>query len=376
MHPSSRTGDPTVAVETVLSAELACRRVEVETIDPRLVQDVDRLIGFIGAGGKRLRPQFLCWGWMAVQPEGAAAPLPPGVIKAAAALELIQACALLHDDIIDRSDTRRGRPSVHRAVQKLHADHGWSGDGEHYGVSSALLLGDLALAWADDLFADGLADVAGPGGSDRRGALATWRAMRTEVLAGQLLDLRISADESPDPQVAAADAMIVNRYKTAAYTVERPLHLGAALAGGSSATIAALREYGQAIGVGFQLRDDLLGVFGDPAVTGKPAGGDLIEGKKTVLLAMARSALAQDPTALAELDAGIGTPLSPEQVQRLTSLVARTSAPAEIESRIGVLFGTGVGALDRLDDDGRALVGVIAGEQLRRLAAAATTRDR
>jgi geranylgeranyl diphosphate synthase type I len=376
VHPSSSTGDPTAAVETVLSAELATRRTEMEAIDPRLVQDVDRLIGYIGAGGKRLRPQFLCWGWVAAQPDGQTPPLPLGVVKAAAALELIQACALLHDDIIDRSDTRRGRPSVHRSVQRLHNDHGWSGDGEHYGVSSALLLGDLALAWADDLFADGLAEVAATGRADGRDAWSAWRSMRTEVLAGQLLDLRISADESMDPQVAAGDAMIVNRYKTAAYTVERPLHLGAALAGGSAATITALREYGNAIGIGFQLRDDLLGVFGDPAVTGKPAGGDLIEGKKTVLLAMARSALAQDAPALAELDARIGSALSPEQVQSLTCIIARTSAPADIESMIDDLLATGVGALALLDDDGRALISPAAAEQLRRLALAATARDR
>ncbi|QNK79634.1 polyprenyl synthetase family protein [Nakamurella sp. PAMC28650] len=371
MHPSPSIGDPTAAVETVLSAELAARRIEVTAIDSRLSADVDRLIGYIRAGGKRLRPQFLCWGWVAAQETGGLTAPPPGVIKAAAALELIQACALLHDDIIDRSDTRRGRPSVHRSVQKLHADHGWSGDGEHYGLSSALLLGDLALAWADDLFADGLVELGHPAG-----ALAAWRAMRTEVLAGQLLDLRISADESSDPEVAAADAMIVNRYKTAAYTVERPLHLGAALANGSPATIAALREYGKAIGIGFQLRDDLLGVFGDPAVTGKPAGGDLVEGKKTVLLAMARSALAQQPTLLAELDAGVGTALSPIRVEHLTQMVAGTTAPADIETRIDELLASGIGTLDLLDDTGRALISAGAREQLRRLALAATARDR
>ena len=343
-------------------------------IDARLAGDVDRLIRYISAGGKRLRPQFLCWGFLAAHPEAdrfaAGAPLPTGVLKAAAALELIQACALIHDDIIDRSDTRRGQPSVHRSVQKLHADHGWSGDGEHYGLSSALLLGDLALAWADDLFTDGFLDLDGPAG-----ALDAWRAMRTEVLAGQLLDLRISADQSGDPEADAADAMIVNRYKTAAYTVERPLHLGAALAGASEATVEALREYGSVIGIGFQLRDDLLGVFGDPAVTGKPAGGDLIEGKRTVLLAMARAQLQSRPDLLAELDAGLGTELLPVQVDRLTGLVAGTEAPAEIEARIAELFDTGTSALNR-QDAGRPAVPPVVVENLVRLARAATARDR
>ena len=191
---------------------------------------------------------------------------------------------------------------MHRSVQKAHAGNGWSGDSADFGTSTALLLGDLALAWADDLFHDGLDRLGHPAG-----AAAAWRAMRTEVLGGQLLDLRISVDESPDPRLAAADALVVNRYKTAAYTVERPLHLGAALGGATPATIDALRRYGTAIGVGFQLRDDLLGVFGDPSRTGKPAGGDLIEGKKTVLLALTRQALLDQPDRLAELDAGIGS---------------------------------------------------------------------
>jgi geranylgeranyl diphosphate synthase type I len=366
---------PVVAVEAVLTTELADRRAEVVAIDQRLADDVDRLIAYISAGGKRLRPQFLCWGFLAAHPDAdrflAGDLLPTGLLKAAAALELIQACALIHDDIIDRSDTRRGQPSVHRSVQKLHADRGWAGDAEHYGLSSALLLGDLALAWADDLFADGLLELGCP-----PDAQPAWRAMRTEVLAGQLLDLRISADQSTDPLVAAADATVVNRYKTAAYTVERPLHLGAALAGAAPGTIAALREYGTAIGIGFQLRDDLLGVFGDPAVTGKPAGGDLIEGKRTVLLAMARSALATQPELLAELDNGIGTDLSAAQVDRLTSLVAGTDAPEDIERRIEALFNTGTSALNKVDARGQHTVHPGAAQNLHRLATAATVRDR
>lgn len=381
MQSLSRVFDPAAAVETVLATELAERLHEVQGIDPRLTDDVNRLIGFISAGGKRLRPQFLCWGWLAAA--GAAAPadpddpddppevLPAGVIKAAAALELIQACALVHDDIIDRSDTRRGRPSVHRAVQKLHAGHGWSGDAAHYGVASALLLGDLALAWADDLFSAAAAELGWP-----TEAMSAWRSMRTEVLAGQLLDLRISAQDAPDPAAAAADAMVVDRYKTAAYTVERPLHLGAALAGAGAGAVEALRRYGTAIGIAFQLRDDLLGVFGDPAVTGKPSGGDLIEGKRTLLLALARGDLQDRPARLAELEKGIGRPLTADQVDRLTALVAGTEAPAAIEARITELFTAGVEALTAQDSAGHPLIAPIAAANLRRLALAATTRDR
>lgn len=363
--------DPVAAVESALTAELGVRRAEVRAIDERLVEDIDRLISHLGAGGKRLRPQFLCWGWAAALGVRAAQEPPPGVIRAAAALELIQACALIHDDIIDRSDTRRGAPSVHRAVATMHARRDWSGDEHHFGFSAALLLGDLALAWADDLFFDGLDLMGGP-----PEALLAWRAMRTEVLAGQMLDLRISADESPDPELAAADAMVVNRYKTAAYTVERPLHLGAALGGASPSTIAALRRYGAAIGVAFQLRDDLLGVFGDPAVTGKPAGDDLIEGKKTVLLALTRADLVKRPELLAELDRLLGSDPGPDDVRRLTDMIATTSAPSQVESRIEELYATGLQALEETDASKNLLVAPAAAGHLRRLAAAATNRQR
>ncbi len=357
---SVQPADLVTAIESVLAAELEARSAEVVAIDARLADDVDRLISYVSSGGKRLRPQFLCWGWLAGRPD--ATQPPAGVIKAAAALELVQACALIHDDIIDHSDVRRGQSSLHRLVQKVHAGNGWSGDSADFGTSTALLLGDLALAWADDLFDDGLALLGHPAG-----AATAWRAMRTEVLGGQLLDLRISADESPDPAAAAVDAMLVNRYKTAAYTVERPLHLGAALGGATPATIDALRRYGTAIGIGFQLRDDLLGVFGDPSRTGKPAGGDLIEGKRTVLLATARAALLKDPAGPAELDAGIGVALDPDGVERLTALVAGTGAPEIIESRIDELVAEGMAALDGIEP--------VSADNLRRLALAASARD-
>ena len=357
---TSRIADTTAmaAVETLLRVELDARRAEVAAIDPRLTDDLDRLTGHLSAGGKRLRPQFLCWGYRAAVP--GSAEIPGGVLRAAAALELIQACALIHDDIIDRSDTRRGRPSVHRAAEKEHAGSGWLGDPAHYGVSDALLIGDLALVWADDLFQQGLDEQGRP-----PGAQSAWRSMRTEVLAGQLLDLRITADEAADPAAADEDAMLVNRYKTAAYTVERPLHIGAALGGAPADTIAALRRYGRSIGLAFQLRDDLLGVFGDPQVTGKPAGDDLVEGKKTVLLAVARAELMGRPE-LAELDGGVGTALDPAAVDRLTGIIAGTSAVAVVEERISVLLAEGLAALDGLPVD--------AADGLRALALAATAR--
>ena len=168
--------------------------------------------------------------------------------------------------------------------------------------------------------------------------------------------------------------MRVNRFKTAAYTVERPLHLGAALAGAGAATIRALRTYGADIGVAFQLRDDLLGVYGDPAVTGKPAGDDLLEGKRTLLLATARAALHSDPAVLAELDAGIGNPRAP--VQRLATIIAGTGAPQQMEGRIDELVASGLAALASVDAAGKPAVAPAATARLTELAGIVTDRRR
>ena len=328
----------------LIADELDRRRADVLAVDGRLAGSVDLLVEFVADGGKRLRPEFLWCGWLAGGGP-TAGPEVDAVLRVGAAVELLQACALVHDDLIDRSERRRGRPSTHRAVAKQHVDAGLAGDPEHYGVSVAVLLGDLALAWADDLFLAGAAELAAIDA-----AAPVWRAMRTEVLAGQLLDLAVAASVERDPATQERDALRVNRYKTAAYTVERPLHLGAALAGAASSTVDALRRYGADIGVAFQLRDDLLGVFGDPAVTGKPAGDDLAEGKRTVLLATARAALAADPDRSAELtdlDAGIGR--ADVDADRLADVIAGSGAVAAVEARIEALVGSGLAAMDGAD---------------------------
>jgi len=355
-------------LDTVISAELARRRSEVVAVESGLAVEVDLLVGFVSDGGKRLRPEFLWCGWLAGG-GSATGPDAEAVLQVGGALELLQACALVHDDIIDRSERRRGRPSTHRAVAKQHADAGLAGDPEHHGVSVAVLLGDLALAWADDLFLAGALAIGAAGRT-----APVWRAMRTEVLAGQLLDLAVTASAVDDPAVQQRDAMLVNRYKTAAYTVERPLQLGATLAGAGVATVDALRAYGADVGVAFQLRDDLLGVFGDPAVTGKPAGDDLVEGKRTVLLALARAELAGDPPRLAELDAGIGRP--DVDSRRLSELIAGTGAVEAVEDRIAGLVGSGLAALDGVDPLGRPVLPDTVRRRLIDLATAATVRSR
>ncbi|MGW5318060.1 polyprenyl synthetase family protein [Nocardia thailandica] len=324
------------AVETVLTRFFASRRVLVEPLGPVFTEAVDALEQFVLRGGKRTRPAFAWTGWLGAGGDPAGPQAAP-VLAACAALELVQACALVHDDIIDSSRTRRGFPTVHVDFAERHRAAGHAGDGADFGSAVAILIGDLALAWADDLV-----NEAGLEPAARVRFAPVWAAMRTEVLGGQLLD--INGEAGGDETVAAA--LRINRFKTAAYTVERPLHLGAALAGADDALVAALRTYGTDIGIAFQLRDDLLGVFGDPAVTGKPSGDDLREGKRTVLIAEAlRRADATDPAAAALLRAGLGTDLDDGTVDRLRTLLTDLGAVEEVERRIAALTESGLAAI-------------------------------
>lgn len=306
------------------------------------------------SGGKRFRAAFCYWGHRAVRPspEDDAA-----LVRACASLELLHASALVHDDYMDASDTRRGRPATHRLFEGEHRTAGWSGDPEQYGASAAILLGDLLLSWSDELLRRcGLpfAQVAP--------ALEVFDRCRSEVIAGQFLDVSVQARGRADVDTA----MTVLRYKSAKYSIERPLHIGAALAGAPADTMAQLSAFGLPLGEAFQLRDDLLGVFGDPATTGKPAGDDLIEGKRTVLVALALDAASPADAAL--LDRSLGTDLSAEQVGVLRAIIDGSGAHAQVEAVIGELADHAVAALDKadLDDSARGV--------LRELASAATQR--
>jgi geranylgeranyl diphosphate synthase type I len=244
----------------------------LESVSADLSPAVAAVRDFVLDGGKRIRPTFCYWGWVGAGGEPEAEP----IIWASASLELLQACALIHDDLMDRSDTRRGKPSVHRAFETAHAADGLSGSAQRFGESAAILLGDLALVWANHMF-----DASGFDGESVLRARPVFSAMCTEVMAGQFLDIVEQTAATSDLE----RALMVMRYKTAKYTVERPLHLGAALSGAATEVSAVYSGYGLPLGEAFQLRDDVLGVFGDPAATGKPAGDDLREGKRTVLIA-------------------------------------------------------------------------------------------
>ncbi len=281
-------------------------------------------------GGKRFRAAFCYWGFRSVaEPADEHA-----LVRAASALELLHASALVHDDVMDASDTRRGRPATHRAFETLHQDKGWSGQPAQYGVAAAILLGDLLLSWADELLR-----TSGLPSERVLEALGYFDTTRSEVIVGQFLDVSVQARGASDVE----QAMRVLRYKSAKYSVERPLHVGASLAGGGPEVIEALTSYGLPLGEAFQLRDDLLGVFGDPAVTGKPAGDDLVEGKRTVLVALAlASASPQDAT---RLEGALGTPLTSDEVGELRAIIQRSGADADVERRIDSLTTESLQAL-------------------------------
>jgi geranylgeranyl diphosphate synthase, type I len=251
---------------------------------------------------------------------------------------------------------------MHVDFATRHHVAGWSGTPERFGAATAILLGDLALAWADDMLRG---SELGP--DQLRRAHSVWQAMRTEVLAGQYLDVltQASGDEAPET------ALRIDRYKTAAYTVERPLHLGAAIAGAGPALVDAYRRFGADIGIAFQLRDDLLGIFGDPRVTGKPAGDDLREGKRTLLLAYGlRAADEKRQTGAADLLRGaIGNPqLDENTVTEIRELLIELDAVAEVERRITTLTNSALGSLRAAD------LADPAGARLAELAAQATCR--
>ncbi|MFB9234860.1 polyprenyl synthetase family protein [Plantactinospora siamensis] len=267
------------AIEATLTAFLTGEVGALDEIDPaagdfgRTAQDA------VLAGGKRIRPVFAYWGWRGVV--GGSEPVAP-VLPALAALELLHAFALVHDDVMDASATRRGRPSAHRALAAQHAAAGRTGDGDRFGEAAAVLVGDLCLVWADRLL--GHANLPAATILEAR---RCYDQMRVETVAGQYLDV---LSETAVSSWSLDRAMRVARYKTACYTVQRPLLFGAALADlrRDGPLAAAYHRYGLAVGEAFQLCDDLLGVYGDPRTTGKPAGEDLLRNKPTGLLMLAR----------------------------------------------------------------------------------------
>jgi geranylgeranyl diphosphate synthase type I len=341
-------------LEKSLAAFLDEQYRRLLAIDGTLLPVAETLRDFVLCGGKRLRPAFGYWGY-----RGAGGTDTDEVVHGLASLELLHACALIHDDVMDCSDTRRGEPAVHRRFAELHTQRGWGGDPEAFGRSAAILLGDLALGWSAEMFAGCGAPA------DRLVAAGpVYDEMRTEVMAGQYLDMLTQTDKGEPSRDRASQ---VARYKSAKYTVERPLHLGGRLAGADDALLAAYSAFGLPLGEAFQLRDDVLGVFGDPSETGKPAGDDLREGKRTYLVAAAWEAAGEPGRAL--LRDHLGDPdLDDAGVAALRTLITDTGALAVTEHRIRRLTEESLTALAAADLEPDATLA------LRDLADAATIR--
>ncbi len=316
-----------VRVDAALGRMLDEERARWSSYDPDLEVPLAALADFVAGGGKRIRPAYCHWGWVTAggDPHG------DGAVAGGCALELLHAFALVHDDVMDGSPTRRGHPTVWVRFIERHRAGGWHGEDRRFAEAAAVLVGDMAMVLADRALGAPTAEV-------RR----VWDDLRTELNMGQYLDVVGTArgDVGPD------QAHTIMRNKTAGYTIVRPLQLGAALAGRSEIH-DALAAHGMPLGVAFQLRDDMLGAFGDEAVTGKPVGDDLREGKPTVLLARAREAA--DAGQL-EVLARVGFGMSGDDLADIQQVMVDTGAVAACEAEIDQLLAEATAALDHLPD--------------------------
>ncbi|MET9644790.1 polyprenyl synthetase family protein [Streptomyces syringium] len=336
---------PTLTIEPPDLAHLRHRVEEALTAFVNAKRDATRAAGmpgeatetladFVLDGGKRLRPLLCLLGWHTATET----PPPPAVVRVAAALEIFHDFCLIHDDVMDHSALRRGHPTVHRVLATRHRPARTPAGADELGAHAAVLVGDLAFVWSDELL-----HTAGLTPTQTEAAWPLIDAMRAEVVQGQYLDL-VQGD-APDTDLDAPLRVI--RYKTAKYTVERPLHIGAALAGAGPVLRQALSAYALPLGEAFQLRDDLLGIFGDPAHTGKPNLDDLREGKHTVLIAHAlRHA---DPGQRELLRHSLGDPgLSEDTAARVRAVLVSTGARATVEELIRDRREQALNALDDL----------------------------
>lgn len=317
--------DLSAPVEKRLAALLDNEVDRWAAVDEALRDPVVYLRNLVLSGGKRLRPAFCHWAFVGAGGHSTSETW----VNAAAALELLHAFALIHDDVMDGSVTRRGLDAVHTAFEARHTINEWRGDPRRFGEGVAILVGDVAFVYADMLL---------------RGApAAAWTVfdeLRLEVNFGQYLDLLHAAGPRADRETARR----ISRYKSGLYTVERPLELGAALAGRLDELARPLSAYGRPLGEAYQLRDDLLGAFGNPELLGKPVGDDLREGKATLLVAIA---LEHADAAQREVLDRLGArDLGESEVGHLQEVFVETGAAAEVEALVESLTAEAVAALD------------------------------
>ncbi|CAB5049114.1 MAG: polyprenyl synthetase family protein [Actinobacteria bacterium] len=343
------SSDVVAQVDAILANAVDDERHQWTRIDEDLETVFDEIESLVLGGGKRLRPQFAHWGWVAAGGDSADGQQ----FRIGAAIELLHVFALFHDDVIDDAETRRGNTTTHRRMSDMHSAEQMAGESRRFGEGAAILIGDITYVMSDKLM-----DNVSPS------ARSIWHDLRMEMNIGQYLDTLGSARRERRIEIAER----ICRYKSAKYTIERPLHLGAVAANEDIGTnlLPMLSAYGLPLGDAFQMRDDMLGAFGDSSVTGKPVGGDFLEGKPTPMLARAY-ALAS-ASQLKILDT-IGTPgMSSDDVAAIQEAVSATGAVAEMESLIVSLRGEAVASLDKRLIQGAAF------EALLELADAVTQR--
>jgi geranylgeranyl diphosphate synthase type I len=314
-------------VEQRLAQFLAAEEARWASFDDDLAEPIHEIGRLVLVGGKRLRPAFCHWGFVGAGGN----PSDPIVVDAGAAFELMHAFALFHDDVMDDAASRRGSPTTHTVFAQHHRDQQWAGEARRFGEGVAILVGDLAFVYADQL-------MAAAGGQ----AWAIWNELRIELNIGQVLDI-VGSVRNDRRRIKAER---ICRYKSGKYTIERPLHLGAVMAAPERADVLlpSLSAYGLPLGDAFQMRDDVMGAFGDPAVTGKPVGGDLREGKPTPLMAMAMEAATPAQVEVLSLVGRVN--LDDDDVARVQQAIVDSGALVELESTISRLAAEAVAAID------------------------------
>lgn len=342
------------ALESFLSKQ-ASRLIE---IDDHLEPVAHSLSEFVRDGGKRFRPIFSYIGYL-----GAAGVPSDAALNASSALELVHACALIHDDLMDGSDSRRGRPSLHRLFEVLHRENNYLGTPEDFGAAAAILIGDLALSWSDQMVHMTNSDSSIS--LDFDSALPLFYEMRSELMAGQYLDVLegVIAKSNIDRSRKIA------RFKSGKYSIERPLQFGGALASASSEILRTYSDYGLPLGEAFQLRDDILGVFGKPEITGKPSGDDIREGKRTLLIALTLEGCDSDQMELIENSLG-KSDLSEAEVSKIQKIIIDTGGLNRCEEMIERLYHEAMSALEKSEINNESK------DLLKLMATAATKREK
>ena len=352
-----------IAIDRALQEFLSEATSQLNAIDSNLAPMSQALSQFLN-GGKRLRPLFAVAGYIAAggsldhpaSPEASAF----SIYRSVVSLELLQACALIHDDMMDGSDTRRGAPAMHRRFENEHRERAGVGNSTDFGSSAALLLGDLALVLSNQVL-----NNSGLSAEQARHVHPIFDTMKVELMAGQYLDMYAGSQE----RISLDEALKIAIYKSGKYTIERPLHFGGALALCRSEMLELYSDYGIPLGVAFQLRDDLLGVFGDTSVTGKPAGDDLLEGKRTALISYALENLTEGE--VKEFIKLFGDrSASADAIERMRALIHQSGAVNFIEKLIDERTNLALRAAadSRFTAEGRELLAELAIAATRRSA--------